>query len=79
MSGGDRSRRGLAGSMKLWYTLVGRGDKRTIVAELAGLSRAEMARQARAFGVQPRWSEWMVQEELVGAIKGKDEHRDVMN
>lgn len=33
-------------------------------AELAGLSRQEMIRQARAFGVQPRWSERMVQEEL---------------
>lgn len=33
-------------------------------AELAGLSRLEMIRQARAFGVQPRWSERMVQEEL---------------
>lgn len=33
-------------------------------AELAGLSRQEMIRQARAFGVQPRWSERMVREEL---------------
>jgi len=33
-------------------------------AELAGLSRPEMIRQARAFGVQPRWSERMAQEEL---------------
>jgi predicted HTH domain antitoxin len=33
-------------------------------AELAGLSRSDMARQARAFGVKPRWSEQMVQEEL---------------
>jgi len=33
-------------------------------AELAGLSRPEMIRQARAFGVQPRWSEQMIQEEL---------------
>jgi len=33
-------------------------------AELAGLSRQEMIRQARAFGVQPRWSEQVVQEEL---------------
>lgn len=33
-------------------------------AELAGLSKQEMIRQARAFGVQPRWSERMVQEEL---------------
>jgi len=33
-------------------------------AELAGLSRQEMIRQARAFGVQPRWSEQMVQSEI---------------
>jgi len=33
-------------------------------AELAGLSTPDMIRQARAFGVQPRWSEEMVQEEL---------------
>lgn len=33
-------------------------------AELAGLSRQEMIRQARAFGIRPRWSEQMVQEEL---------------
>jgi predicted HTH domain antitoxin len=33
-------------------------------AELAGLPIPEMIRQARAFGVQPRWSEQMVQEEL---------------
>ena len=33
-------------------------------AELAGLSRPEMIRQARAFDVQPRRSERMVQEEL---------------
>jgi predicted HTH domain antitoxin len=33
-------------------------------AELAGLSIQEMTRQARAFGVHPRWSERMVQEEL---------------
>lgn len=33
-------------------------------AELAGLSRQEMIYQARAFGVQPRWSEQMAQEEL---------------
>ena len=33
-------------------------------AELAGLSRQEMMRQARAFGVQPRWSEQMIEEEL---------------
>jgi predicted HTH domain antitoxin len=34
-------------------------------AELAGLSRTEFVRQARAFGAQPRWSEQMVEEELV--------------
>ena len=34
-------------------------------AELAGLSRSEMVRQARASGVKPRWSEQMLQEELV--------------
>ena len=33
-------------------------------AEIVGLSVPEMIRQARAFGVQPRWSEEMVQEEL---------------
>jgi hypothetical protein len=33
-------------------------------AEIAGLSRPEMIRQARAFGVRPRWSEQMVEEEL---------------
>jgi hypothetical protein len=33
-------------------------------AELAGLPIPEMIRQAKAFGVQPRWSEQMVQEEL---------------
>jgi len=33
-------------------------------AELAGLSRDEMIRQARASGVKPRWSEQMTQEEL---------------
>lgn len=33
-------------------------------AEMAGLSRPEMIRQARAFDIQPRWSEQMVQEEL---------------
>jgi predicted HTH domain antitoxin len=32
--------------------------------ELAGLSTPDMIRQARAFGVHPRWSEEMVQEEL---------------
>jgi predicted HTH domain antitoxin len=33
-------------------------------AELAGLSEMEMIRQARAAGVQPRWSDEMLQEEL---------------
>ncbi len=33
-------------------------------AELAGLSRPEMTRQARAFGTKPRWSEAMAREEL---------------
>lgn len=33
-------------------------------AELAGISQQEMIRQARAFGITPRWSEQMVQEEL---------------
>ena len=33
-------------------------------AELAGIHREEMMRCARAFGVPPRWSEKMVQEEL---------------
>jgi predicted HTH domain antitoxin len=32
-------------------------------AELAGLSKQEMVRQARAFGVGPRWTEKMVEEE----------------
>jgi predicted HTH domain antitoxin len=32
-------------------------------AELAGLSEQEMIRQARAFGVVPRWSEKMAEEE----------------
>jgi len=32
-------------------------------AELAGLSEQEMIRQARAFGVFPRWSEKMAGEE----------------
>lgn len=32
-------------------------------AELAGLSEQEMIRQARAFGVFPRWSEKMAEEE----------------
>ncbi len=34
-------------------------------AELAGLSEQEMLRQARAFGVHPRWAEKMIEEELV--------------
>lgn len=33
-------------------------------AEIAGLSRSEMIRQARALGIRPRWSEQMVEEEL---------------
>ena len=33
-------------------------------AELAGLPEQEMMYQARAFGVQPRWSEKMVAEEV---------------
>jgi predicted HTH domain antitoxin len=33
-------------------------------AEIAGLSRPEMIRQARAFGIQPRWSEQMMKDEL---------------
>jgi predicted HTH domain antitoxin len=33
-------------------------------AEIAGLSRPEMVRQARALGIRPRWSEQMVEEEL---------------
>ena len=33
-------------------------------AELAGLTRQDMLRQARAFDVRPRWSEQMAQEEL---------------
>ena len=33
-------------------------------AELAGLPEQEMMRQARAFGVHPRWSEEMVEEEV---------------
>jgi hypothetical protein len=32
-------------------------------AELAGLPEQEMIRQARAFGVFPRWSEKMAEEE----------------
>jgi hypothetical protein len=34
-------------------------------AELAGLSEQEMAQQARAFGVHPRWTIKMIEEELV--------------
>ncbi len=33
-------------------------------AELAGISRHDMMRQARARGIEPRWSEAMVEEEL---------------
>ena len=33
-------------------------------AEIAGLTEQEMVQQARAFGIQPRWSETQVQEEL---------------
>ena len=33
-------------------------------ADLAGLPEQEMMYQARAFGVQPRWSEKMAEEEL---------------
>ncbi len=33
-------------------------------AEIAGLTRTEMIRQARALGIRPRWSEQMVQEEM---------------
>ena len=33
-------------------------------AEIAGLSEPEMAQQARAAGVEPRWNEAMVEEEL---------------
>jgi len=33
-------------------------------AEMAGVSRPEMIRQARALGIRPRWSEQMVAEEL---------------
>jgi predicted HTH domain antitoxin len=32
-------------------------------AELTGLSKQEMVRQAKAFGVLPRWSEKMAEEE----------------
>lgn len=34
-------------------------------AELAGLSQKELMRQARANDIGPRWSEKMVEEELV--------------
>lgn len=34
-------------------------------AELAGLSQKELIRQARANGIEPRWSEKMVEEELI--------------
>jgi len=33
-------------------------------SEVAGISKEEMIRQARAAGVQPRWSEEMAREEL---------------
>ncbi len=33
-------------------------------AEIAGLTRPEMIRQARAFGIRPRWSEQMAEEEM---------------
>jgi hypothetical protein len=33
-------------------------------AELAGLSEQELMRQARAFGVYPRWTEKMVEDEV---------------
>ncbi|MDE2799558.1 MAG: UPF0175 family protein [Gemmatimonadota bacterium] len=33
-------------------------------AELAGLTEREMTHQARAVGIQPRWNETQVQEEL---------------
>jgi hypothetical protein len=33
-------------------------------SEMAGLTREEMVRQARALGMRPRWSEQMVGEEL---------------
>lgn len=33
-------------------------------AELAGVSDEEMIRQARAAGVEPRWSEEMIEDEL---------------
>ena len=33
-------------------------------AELAGLSQEDMMRQARARGIEPHWSEKMIEEEL---------------
>ncbi len=33
-------------------------------AEIAGLPRAEMIRQARALGIRPRWTEQMANDEL---------------
>lgn len=33
-------------------------------AELVGLSEQEMMQQAKSFGIQPRWTEKMVEEEL---------------
>jgi len=33
-------------------------------AELAGVSRDEIIRHARAAGIEPRWSEQMVRDEL---------------
>ena len=33
-------------------------------AQMAGVERPEMTRQARAFSIQPRWSDEMVQDEL---------------
>ena len=34
-------------------------------AELAGVSERDLIQQAPAFGVQPRWTEQMVEEELI--------------
>ncbi|MEK7809216.1 MAG: antitoxin [Chloroflexota bacterium] len=34
-------------------------------AEIAGLSLREMIRQARAIGIQPRWTDQMAQAELL--------------
>jgi hypothetical protein len=39
-------------------------------SELAGLSEQEMIRQARAFGVVPRWSEKMAEEEAAITLIG---------